>query len=148
MIVEQLYAPTAKDQLSGLAQRRWFSSIGSASLTATSLPIDFEIVPPDVVRFVQTICVSGTPGAAQRLQACHATIQAAGAPITSTFIWTFNPPNSPDAAFFTLATGTPYIPVFPGEYVRVTGTFSGSAALNLLGAVLAGFEVPRANLQR
>lgn len=148
MIVEQLYAPTAKDQLSGLAQRRWFSAIGSNSGTATSIIIDLEETPSDVVRFVQTICVTGTPGAAQRLQGCHATMQVVGATIISNFIWTWDPPNAPDAVFFSLQAGTPYVPIFPGERVRVTGIFSGSAASNLLGAVCCGVEIPRANLRR
>lgn len=143
MILESLYKPTVKDQLSGLNQKRW-SVYGTATVAATSVAVaPFANVPPDTVRVVQGFSCVLSPGAAQTPTWFQ--IQSANFGGLLYGAW---------GAAVGAAVGDYYavteqlgwlLP--PSSGLNIVGNFDAGAAANSVVCSFWGFEVPRANIE-
>lgn len=144
-VVELLYAPSDKDRLSGLFQRRWgFNSnpfVQNAAVVSTGA---LQIVPADTVRVVTGVSLIVTPTAA--IAARQGTVRfTQGSAVLAEFTF------SRDAAAVAQAIGESIAMEFlmlPGDSFFASGVFTGAGVLNSVDVTVWGYEIPRANVQR
>ena len=148
-ILDRLYLPTTKDIGSGNANvRRWWKTVQASAVAGQVTTTDAEVGPADLVRIIQNVCFSWSPGAAQTAVNAYLYVLPIGG-VTPIEVVGTSPQFVAPAAFPILNTlvGVDLI-WMQGEQIFLQGQFSAGAASNTITAFLSGLELPRANIQR
>ena len=145
-LIARLWAPTFKDEVSGLAVERvnLFDNSGT-SLASTAILVTLGTVPPDRAWFIDTITTQTIPGAAQ-------TVTLLSAQFLRNGIFAGRVVKQPE---FALAAATNYSHswldvgwmLLPGDVLQVAGNFNAGGVANLVFGAAWGFAIPRANIQ-
>lgn len=140
-----LYAPTAKDALSGIVPTRFIlTDTTGTALAATGVAANYPVVPPDVVRFIDAVSVFVIGGAAQIPTQVNAGYLRNGV-IGARVGHTPNPALAAAATYNYAFLDLGWI-LLPGDQLQALGNFSAGAAANTVGMFAWGFDVPRANI--
>jgi hypothetical protein len=145
-ILDRLYMPTTKDVQSGQTNvRRFFKVLSIAQVSATPLLVDSELCPADLARLIRSVVFSWAPGAAQTAVLASLVIQNAGTGIQS--VSTQPKFNAAATNAAETVSGLELI-WLQGENLQLSGVFSAGANSNTVTVAIAGWEFPRASIQR
>jgi hypothetical protein len=144
VLVERIYQPTLKDVVSGIRQQRYYAQVSGVPAAATTITIDFPVVPPDTARFITNFAWLNSPGAAQFTEACSAFVNLNGV-ITGPVVYTM--PRTRTVAAVSACNELVDILLLPGEALRMLVLFNAGAANNSFTGFVHGYDIPRANMQ-
>lgn len=155
MLLETLYAPTAKDRLAGLSQRVWVHR-GSETDTAQNLLMSQGAgaplaVPADIVRVITGFAVTFVSVAAEyptgAVLAAIPQNSGAGSEVLIASV-AFPGDFTAAGAVYAGQSAHCWAPMFPRDtfYIRCSKSAGVSNATWVIG--LYGYEIPRANVQR
>lgn len=144
MIVEEIYAPTAKDLISGIRQARYYVNLGATPAAATAVSVAAPAVPPDTARFITLLTMQSSPGAAQFFEIAQFIVVAAGG--TSNSFFAALSPHTRNAAVSTGVALPCDILLLPGDVLLFQGQFNAGVANNAFSCSAFGYDIPRANL--
>jgi hypothetical protein len=142
-IVERVYQPTAKDNLSGLRQSRAFAQQTAAGALVT-VSLAFAAVPPDTARIITNMSILATPGAAQRVLGAYANIFVPG-PQTIFQVGLQSDGAQAVASLISLNWAGEII-LLPNETLQLNCEHNAGAASNSCVFSYFGYDVPRANI--
>lgn len=144
VILESLYAPTAKDRLSGINQTRYSERISVTGDASITLSLSFRTIPPDTARILTHVFWTLTPQAAVvPIRCAISTAQGIGIYQGGTI----NPPVLAGVPWFQGISLGEGVLMLPGEVPFATATWSAGNVANVFTAGLLGYDIPRANLQ-
>lgn len=142
-VVETIYTPTAKDQISGLRQTRFFGLFAQASAAATLVLSGSSFtVPPDTCRFLTGWSAIGTGGAGQSCDQFQLVVLFSGTTSIAACMSPYQRINALGVAY----TGPLDLMCLPGEVIQLQGIYSAGGVANFISGFVWGYDVPRANI--
>jgi hypothetical protein len=139
MLGEFLYQLTAKDAITQPVMQRKVEQLGLAA-AALTVDADFEVIPQDRVAILTNLFVIATAGAAQLVTDVRATVRQSTTQIAGI---NYKPSGLVADGF---GYDCQYL-LWPGEFVRIRGTFDAAVDTNIISASIQLVYIPKGNLQ-
>jgi hypothetical protein len=149
-MLDRLYVPSAKDLATGgLNIQRYFRTISVVPAAAATVSIiDTDICPNDVVRLIDSLTFSWTPGAAQTPVNGALLLRESSSGNALTVVGSTPLYAVPAAVQSQITVAGLQLMFMQGDVAEINGTFNAGVANNAFTIQLRGWQFPRGAIQR